>query len=276
MSRSMYYLGRELKKSGDSMEEIKIACSKPTGAVIGESEDDVPREATMDTQKYAGRTVKHMVLNLLKSDDFYQKTNTLLRLPGRKVINPLFSFLCHFDQKVKWRAVTAMGVVVANLAKQDMESARIIMRRLMWSLNDESGGIGWGAPEAMAEIMACNQRLAEEYVNVLVSYVWEDGNFLEYEMLQRGAVWGVGRVAEIRLHLLQLTDISHYLLPHLESKDTTVRGLAVRAMGLIGIEADLAKIEPFLDDDAEIEIYLNSKLVMRRISDLAKEAISMM
>lgn len=25
-----------------------------------------------------------------------------------------------------------------------MDSARIVMRRLMWSLNDESGGIGWG------------------------------------------------------------------------------------------------------------------------------------
>ena len=46
-----------------------------------------------------------------------------------------------------------MGVVVAGLAEHDMESARVVMRRLMWNLNDESGGIGWSSPEAMGEIM---------------------------------------------------------------------------------------------------------------------------
>ena len=44
--------------------------------------------------------------------------------------------------------------VVSRLADSDMEAARVIMRRLMWNLNDESGGIGWGSPEAMGEILA--------------------------------------------------------------------------------------------------------------------------
>jgi len=104
-----------------------------------------------------------------------------------------------------------MGAVVANLAEQDMESARVIMRRLMWSLNDESGGIGWGAPEAMGEIIASHDGLAKEYVSVLISYVWKEGNFLEYEPLQRGAVWGVGRVAQVRPELAQ--DAGPHLLP---------------------------------------------------------------
>jgi len=47
-------------------------------------------------------------------------------------------------------------MVISNLTEKEMESARVIMRRLMWSLNDESGDIGWGAPEAMAEIIACH------------------------------------------------------------------------------------------------------------------------
>jgi hypothetical protein len=228
----------------------------------------------MDTKKHAGRAVKQMVLDLLKSDDFDQKEDELRRLPGRQVINPLFSFLCHSDQKVKWRAVTAMGVVVSNLAQKDMESARVIMRRLMWSLNDESGGIGWGAPEAMAEIMACHQKLAEEYAPVLVSYIWEEGNFLEYEILQRGSVWGVGRLAESRPHLLSSEDVCRYLLPFLESKDATVRGLAARAMGLFGAEPHRTQLEPLLEDNAEIEIYLNRTLVVRRVSELVREALS--
>ena len=229
----------------------------------------------MDVKKHTGRAVKQMVLELLKSDDFNQKVNELLRLPGRQVINPLFSFLCYLDPKIKWRAVTAMGVVVSNLAQKDMESARIIMRRFMRSLNDESGGIGWGAPEAMAEIMACHQGLAEEYAHVLVSYIWEEkGNFLEYKMLQRGAVWGVGRLAESRPHLLPSENVCRYLMPYLESEDATVRALAVRAIGLLGAELHRTQIEPLLSDDSEIEIYLNSKLVVRRVSDLAGEALA--
>lgn len=228
----------------------------------------------MDTKKHTGRAVKQMLLDLLKSDDFDQKEDELRRLPGRQAINPLFSFLCHSDQKVKWRAVTAMGVVVSNLAKKDMESARVIMRRLMWSLNDESGGIGWGAPEAMAEIMACHQKLAEEYAHVLVSYIWEEGNFLEYEILQRGSVWGVGRLAESQPRLLPSEDVCRYLLPFLESKDATVRGLAARAMGLLGAEPHRTQLEPLLEDNAEIEIYLNRTLVVLRVSELVREALS--
>jgi hypothetical protein len=87
-----------------------------------------------------------------------------------------------------------MGRVVAAMATEKPEQARIVMRRLMWSLNDESGGIGWGAPEAMGEIMARNKTLAREYRNILVSYTNPQGNYLEYEPLRQGADWAMDRV----------------------------------------------------------------------------------
>ena len=168
----------------------------------------------MDAAKRSGRDLKDKVLALLQSDNFDQALHELFQLPARQVINPLFSFLLHHDEQVKWRAVSAMGDIVANLAEKDMESARVVMRRLMWVLNDESGGIGWGAPETMGEIISCHEGLAKEYASVLVSYIHEDGNFLEYEPLQRGAVWGVGRVAQVRPELVQ--DAGPHLLPYLE------------------------------------------------------------
>jgi hypothetical protein len=79
-----------------------------------------------------------------------------------------------------------------------MESARVVMRRLMWNLNDESGGIGWGSPEAMGEITAGHGRLADEFAGILISYINPAGNFLEHELLQRGSLWGVGRLAHAR------------------------------------------------------------------------------
>ena len=100
------------------------------------------------------RKLKRKVLELLRDDDFEKSIDRICQLPPRQAVNPLFSFFYNADELIRWRAITAMGAVVSRLADQDMESARIIMRRLMWNLNDESGGIGWGSHEAMGEIMA--------------------------------------------------------------------------------------------------------------------------
>lgn len=226
----------------------------------------------MDTAKRSGRDLKGKVLAMLQSDNFDQALHELFQLPARQVINPLFSFLLHHDEQVKWRAVSAMGDVVANLAEKDMESARVVMRRLMWILNDESGGIGWGAPEAMGEIIASHDGLAKEYASVLVSYVREDGNFLEYEPLQRGAVWGIGRVAQVKPHMIP--DAVPHLLLFLESPDGIVRGLAAWTVGLLGAAAAQSMLEALLEDVTEVPLYLNRNLVRRTVGGLAKEALA--
>ncbi len=77
-----------------------------------------------------------------------------------------------------------------------MEKARIVLRRIMWNLNDESGGIGWGSPEAMGEILGQSPELAREFNSILFSYLDPDGNYLEHEMLQRGVLWGIGTYLE--------------------------------------------------------------------------------
>jgi hypothetical protein len=75
-----------------------------------------------------------------------------------------------------------------------MEHARIIMRRLMWTLNDESGGIGWGVPEAMAEIMINHKGLFKEYAHILMSYAEGGGNYLDHEPLKRGVIKAIERL----------------------------------------------------------------------------------
>lgn len=227
----------------------------------------------MNTEKRgSNRHLKREVLALLQSDDLDKALEKLRRLPARRVINPLFSFLLSSDEQIKWRAVTAFGAVLANLASQDPESARVVMRRLMWSLNDESGGIGWGAPEAMGEIIASHEGLAREYAPVLISYIWEQGNYLEYEMLQQGALWAIGRAAQVRPDLMQ--GALQYLPPFLASKNATVRGLAAWAIGLLQPQIACPQIEPLMKDDAQISLYLNGRLVRRSVMDLAKEALA--
>ncbi len=218
------------------------------------------------------RQIKHQLLCLLKQDDFEKTLGAFSRFPARKAVNPFFSFLYNSDELVKYRAVTALGLIVANLAKQDLESARVVMRRFIWNLNDESGGIGWGSPEAMAEIMARSEPLAEEYATLLVSYMTPDMNFLEHPILQRGLLWGIGRLAHARPGFLQQTD--RLLLIFLQSKDPFHRGLAAWALGAIGDRPVIKLLEPMIGDRFLLRIYNGFQIVDRTVGELVTEAIA--
>jgi HEAT repeat protein len=220
----------------------------------------------------SGRATKKRVYELLKSLDLASALDEISRLPGRQVINSLLSLLYNEDQYIRWSAVKATGMVVARIADEDMESARVIVRRLMWNLNDESGGIGWGSPEALAEILACHDGLAKEYAHILISYTREDGNYLEHEALQRGLIWGIGRLAQVSPHLLK--EAVQYLFPYLESTDATVRGLAAWVMGLLAVDDAGPQLRRLKDDENQIQIYTNRGFVNCRVMDLAEEALN--
>ena len=219
------------------------------------------------------KRLKSDVLACLQARDFSDGLSTLLRMRPRQVINPLISLFLSSDDIVRWRAITAAGRVVAGLADEDMEGARVIMRRFMWMLNDESGGIGWGAPEAIGEAVACHDRLGREYANMLISYVCQEQNYLEYEPLQRGALWAIGRVAEVKVELVK--DAAPCLVPNLEFEDAGIRGLSARAAGLIGIETAEEKLEALLNDHREISFFSDNELIFRTVSSLAQDALSL-
>jgi hypothetical protein len=174
---------------------------------------------------------------------------------------------------VKWLAVTALGQIVAAVADEEMEAGRVVMRRFMWMLNDESGGIGWGAPEAMGEIMACHAGLAAEYAHMLVANMREEGNFLELPMLQRGLLWGIGRLAAVRPGLMQDKNAGLYLLPYLDSPDQEVRGLAVWALNKLG-GAGSERLMELVDDGAAVTIYQNHMLKSYTVGELARKGRS--
>jgi len=153
-----------------------------------------------------------------------------------------------------------------------MESARVVMRRLMWNLNDESGGIGWGSPEAMGEIMAQNPKMAEEYGSILTSYIQQGKNFLEHEALQRGSIWGVGRLAQSHPGLV--ADAADDLRLFLGSSDPYHRGYAAWALGNIKDRRAVTELERLAADPAEIDIFRQQALQTTEVGLLAKEALA--
>jgi hypothetical protein len=226
----------------------------------------------MTERKLRGRELRGRVLAALRLEDSDQALAVLGALSARQVVNPLFSFLCSSDSIMRWRAVTAMGAVIARLASEDMEAARVIMRRMTWQLNEESGGIGWGLPEAMGESMARHEGLAREYAHMLASYIQEDGNFLEHVPLQRGVLWGVGRLAQT-LPILVEKAISH-VEAFLDSDDVALRGLAAWIMGILRVEKARGRLKTLITDGAEVVLYQEWRELRCTVGALARQALA--
>ncbi|BBO77551.1 hypothetical protein DSCW_49680 [Desulfosarcina widdelii] len=215
---------------------------------------------------------KATIRQLLLEENFETTLEVLLQLPGRQAVNPLFSFFYSGDERLRWRAVAAMGVVVSHLADTSLESARVVMRRLMWNLNDESGGIGWGSPEAMGEITALHDRLAKEFSGILISYIDPNGNFLEHELLQRGSLWGVGRLAHARPLLAK--SACSFLPAFYEAPDPYLRGTAIWATGPILETRVRSLIERRLADNAPLRIFRQMRMTPTTVAELAAEALA--
>ena len=166
-----------------------------------------------------------------------------------------------------------MGQVVSNLAGSDLESARVVMRRFLWQLNDESGGIGWGCPESMAEAMSRNGKMADEFHRLLISYIQPEGNYLEHPVLQRGVLWGVGRLANCRpQHACHATA---HLLSYMHMPDPILRGLAAWASGPIAGKDTILLLEKLLQDQGRLTVYRDAQIKPYTVGQLAREALGM-
>ncbi len=194
-------------------------------------------------------------------------------IPPDKALKPLFSSLCSCEPLVKWHAVSAMGQSVAALADGEMEAARVVMRRFMWMLNDESGGIGWGVPEAMGECLTRHAGLAGEYTHVLVSFMREDGFYLELPALQQGLLWGVARLAAVAPDALRARAAVRYLLPYLDADDHVVKGLACLALGRLGDGLLIPSLSPHLVDTRQLTLYQEGTFLEITVGDIARQAM---
>lgn len=217
------------------------------------------------------RKLKTDIRQILKNNQVEERNRALLVYPERRVVNALISFFYDGDQQIRWRAITGMGAVVSHLADREMESARVVMRRLMWNLNEESGGIGWGAPEAMGDIIARSAAMEKEYLNILVSYIREGGNFIEHEELQKGVLWAIGRLSHADCRLPE--DAGNLLSSLYHHQDTEIRGLSLWASIPLIIPDLKPLIKTLVNDNSRLTIFVPDRFIEYTIRNLALDAL---
>jgi hypothetical protein len=136
----------------------------------------------------------------------------------------------------------------------------------MWLLNDESGGIGWRAPEMMGEIIRSRPERFPEFVPILISVL----DMAEEDAIhfRAGTLWAIGRLGQVMPEAVQ-TAIP-WIIPCLENPNPQTRGLAAWCLGQLGASEQLASHEALFEDEGPVDIYTDGQLVSTRVSDLAR------
>lgn len=137
-----------------------------------------------------------------------------------QAVRTLQSFLFDADELLRWRAVEAIGRAAAVRARAGLEPVRELIRRTLWLMNDESGGLLWHGPQVVAAVLAHVPALAEEFADILAS-------FLDEEPFRAGTRWALWRLAPT-------AGLSAEVVPRLEASlgdpDPAVRGHAALAL----------------------------------------------
>ncbi|MEJ2285270.1 MAG: hypothetical protein P8X85_16940, partial [Desulfobacterales bacterium] len=103
-------------------------------------------------------------------------------------------------------------------------------------------------------------------------YIQPEGNYLEHEILQRGVLWGVGRLAHARPQYTR--SIGEFVIPFLKSKDSNLRGLAAWVSGPARAAEAIPRLKELADDPARMLLYHDGSFDHFTVGELAREALA--
>ena len=216
--------------------------------------------------------MKSRLVNLLEEAQFAEIVE--IAAGNKRVLSLLSAQTYHADNLIGWRAVQVFGMAAQRIAEGgaqgDVEYVRNHLRRQFWLVNDESGGIGWRAPELIGETLRRCPGRFEEFVSPLVYLL--DIEEEDSPRFRAGALWAIGRIAPDRppVALLALP----LVLPCLQDADPRARGMALWCLGCIGYRETIPGLASLQADFSSVEIYEDGDLRTTTVAELTNFLVS--
>jgi hypothetical protein len=133
--------------------------------------------------------MKHVAVSALEENDF--ETVMTLARQNRKLLSILVRLAYNKETIVGWRAILAVGHVATLYIRNNYDFLRETIRKLLWSLSDESGGIGWSAPELLGEIVRADPKKMADVIP-LIAEIYS----VEEKTFRPGVLYALKRIAE--------------------------------------------------------------------------------
>ena len=173
--------------------------------------------------------------------------------------------LFDMDEKIRWSAIEAVAQFMKHLWQiGKTDKVREYMRNLFWSLNDESGGIGWNSPQTISEMIVNIPELLDPYGSMMIAHT------LDEPPLVQGGLWGIGRLGKRVAESVEF--FKNSVLEVFRNDDPETLSLAAWAMGEVGFRPALPFLEKLLERHESVRIYFNSDFHEKQLGQWAKEA----
>ncbi|AEF93326.1 PBS lyase HEAT domain protein repeat-containing protein [Desulfotomaculum nigrificans CO-1-SRB] len=218
--------------------------------------------AKFSLQRVNEMSLREKINVLITQARYDELVNMALRDKG--AIKYILRHLYHPFGIERWQAIEGLGRVCAALVHTEPETVKELIRRLLWSMNDESGTTGWSAPEAIGEIIYRCPDKFQEFISIVV-------HASEEEIFHRGIAWALGRIGQLRPEMVQ--EFIPLLISFTGHTRPEVRGYAAWALGQIGASEAVPKLAQLQHDHAQVELYEKQKIIYKSVGQLASTAL---
>jgi methylated-DNA-[protein]-cysteine S-methyltransferase len=208
--------------------------------------------------------LKHTLRQLLDQGQLEQIAE--MAATRRRILKVLISLTYDEDPQICWRAVEAQALAAVRIANDDPAYVREHLRRLFWLITEESGGICWHAPEAIAEVVHHMPALFGEYIPIVVTLILELAEE-DLEHFRPGALWAIGRVGALAGDHVQ--EVMPAIAAALKDPKPQSRGMAVWCLGELGQAAILTGRQDLLSDEGPVDLYEDRVLKRTTVAQLA-------
>ena len=187
---------------------------------------------------------------------------------SRRVLSYLVALTYDGEPLIAWRSIEAFGIVAGATADRDAEFVRGHLRRLLWLLSDESGGLGWRAPELIGELLHHRPEQFAEFVPLLIALL--DLEAEDAARFRAGTLWAISRVAEVapKPRLAAAARIESYL----GDDDPQVRGLAALCLVRLNHTPALAGAGALLEDPGVVTLYSAGQIATVTVGQIVRAA----
>jgi hypothetical protein len=213
--------------------------------------------------------MKQVIVAALEANDFERITT--LALQNRKMLSVLIRLAYDKETLIGWRAIISIGRVASLFVSNNNAFLREAARKLLWSLSDESGGIGWSAPEILGEIVSADPtKLAD--IMPLIAGVYS----IEEKVFRPGILYALRRIAEVNPETV--SPFQMLVVHGLSEQEALSRVHSLELARLLkdriipeNLEAIKKQIETLKQDRAEAWVYQNDGFVSMEVGTLARE-----
>ncbi|HDL20330.1 MAG TPA: hypothetical protein ENG86_07475 [Nitrospirae bacterium] len=185
-----------------------------------------------------------------------------LALEDRRALNVLTSFSYDRDSENTWRAIDAMGRTAGALIDTDYDFLRDVTRRLLWSVTEESGGIGWSSIDMLGEIVRIDAGRFRDLIPVIAS-MYEDETFRE------SVIYALSRIADISPELIQ--GVEGLILDALSEGSPRSKVYALRIVKKLRLKDAGNIVSKMVSDETIARIYSDGYLENVELGSVAGE-----